>query len=66
MASIENCPHSQQSETIIALYSIDCVRKLLLSRHYDNKTVFARLDEAREAEMRRDDDFWKSSQEVNS
>ncbi|CAF1378537.1 unnamed protein product [Rotaria magnacalcarata] len=46
-------------ETKIALYSIDCVRKLLLNHHFVNEFIFERLDEAREAEMKDDQDFWE-------
>ncbi|CAF4512427.1 unnamed protein product, partial [Rotaria socialis] len=47
------------NETKIALYSIDCVRKLLLNHHLVNEFIFERLDEAREAEMKDDQDFWE-------
>ena len=54
-------------ETKIALYSIDCVRKLLLNHRFDNEFLFERLDEGREAEMKDDSDFWEasSSQQVS-
>lgn len=48
-------------ETKIALYSIDCVRKLLLNHRFDNEYLFERLDEGREAEMKEDSDFWEAS-----
>lgn len=42
----------------LALYSIDCMRKLLLNHYVNNEWIFSRLDEARAAEMRDDEDFW--------
>jgi len=51
-----------EHQTKIALYSIDCVRKLLLNHHVNNEFIFERLDEAREAEMKGDEDFWDISQ----
>jgi hypothetical protein len=48
----------------IALYSIDCVRKLLLNHHINNEFIFERLDEAREAEMKDDQDFWEITEQV--
>ncbi|CAF3583673.1 unnamed protein product [Adineta steineri] len=50
-------------ESKIALYSIDGVRKLLLNHHFDNEYIFDRLDEAREAEMKDDQDFWEIPQQ---
>ncbi|CAF1286216.1 unnamed protein product [Adineta ricciae] len=54
-------PLSHGYETKIALYSIDCVRKLLLNHRFDNEFLFERLDEGREAEMKEDLDFWEVS-----
>ncbi|CAF1629926.1 unnamed protein product, partial [Adineta ricciae] len=54
-------PLSHGYETKIALYSIDCVRKLLLNHRFDNEFLFERLDEGREAEMKEDSDFWETS-----
>jgi hypothetical protein len=51
-------------EMKIALYSIDCVRKLLLNHHLNNEFIFERLDEAREAEMKDDQEFWEVPQRV--
>ena len=56
----------QGHEIKIALYSIDCVRKLLLNHHVNNEFIFERLDEAREAEMKDDQDFWEVPQQVGS
>ncbi|CAF4596385.1 unnamed protein product [Rotaria sp. Silwood1] len=53
-------------EIKIALYSIDCVRKLLLNHHCNNEFIFERLDEAREAEMKDDQDFWEIPQQNHS
>ncbi|CAF0747660.1 unnamed protein product [Rotaria sordida] len=53
-------------EIKIALYSIDCVRKLLLNHHCNNEFIFERLDEAREAEMKDDQDFWEVLQQKQS
>jgi len=50
----------------IALYSIDCVRKLLLNHHCNNEVIFERLDEAREAEMKDDEEFWEISQQIEN
>lgn len=43
----------------IALYSIDCLRKLLLNHQINDEIIFDRLDEAREAEIKNDRDFWQ-------
>ena len=51
--------------TRIALYSIDCVRKLLFNYHFHNEFIFEQLDEARTSEIKENLDFWKISQEVN-
>jgi hypothetical protein len=58
----KNSFHEYQRK--IALYSIDCVRKLLLNHHFNNEFIFERLDEAREAEMKDDQDFWEIFQQV--
>ena len=57
-----NSFHGHQMK--IALYSIDCVRKLLLNHHFNHEFIYERLDEAREAEMRNDQDFWEVSEQV--
>lgn len=56
-------PHGH--ETRIALYSIDCVRKLLLNHCLNSEALFERLDEAREAEMKDDEDFWQPPASLN-
>lgn len=48
----------QKSSTTIALYSIDCVRKLLIIYGYKKNFIFDRLDEARIAEAKNDEEFW--------
>jgi hypothetical protein len=53
--------HRSNSSKQIALYSIDCVRKLLLNHHFNNEFIFERLDDAREAEMKDDQEFWEIS-----
>ncbi|UJR27801.1 hypothetical protein I4U23_009071 [Adineta vaga] len=59
-AHLEKCMLSNhEHDTKIALYSIDCVRKLLLNHHFNNEFLFERLDEAREAEMKDDQEFWE-------
>lgn len=47
-----------------ALYSIDCVRKLLLNHRVDNEWLFEQLDQAREAEIKNDQEFWDLSIQV--
>ena len=42
-----------------ALYSIDCTRKLLLNHRVDNEWIFERLNEARAAEIKDEQDFWE-------
>jgi DNA-dependent RNA polymerase auxiliary subunit epsilon len=54
----------REHQSKIALYSIDCVRKLLLNHHFNNEFIFELLDEAREAEMKDDQDFWEVPQQV--
>ena len=51
-------------EIKITLYSIDCVRKLLLNHHFNDAFLFEQLDEAREAETKDDQDFWRVKQQV--
>jgi hypothetical protein len=58
----KNLPQGRQ--IVIALYSIDCVRKLLLNHHFDNQFIFDRLDEAREVEMKNEQEFWEVPQQV--
>jgi hypothetical protein len=60
-ANLENLMHylPNNCSKKFALYSIDCVRKLLLNHHFNNEFIFERLDEAREAEMKDDQDFWE-------
>jgi hypothetical protein len=53
-----------ENEIKIALYSIDSVRKLLLNHQIDSEGIFERLDEAREAEMKDDQEFWEISEQV--
>lgn len=60
----KNCLYEYQKK--LALYSIDCVRKLLLNHHLNNEFIFERLDEARQAEMKNDQDFWEISSQVNN
>ena len=43
----------------IALYCIDCVKKILLNHQVSNELIFDRLDEAREAEIENDREFWQ-------
>ena len=57
--------HSNNSPKKIALYSIDCVRKLLLNHYVNNEFIFERLDEARAAEIKDDQDFWEISLIIN-
>lgn len=68
MASIDEIwkKSIHRQEIKIALYSIDCVRKLLLNHHVDNDFIFARLDEAREAEMSNDQEFWELSSQIQT
>jgi hypothetical protein len=54
------------TSTRIALYSIDCVRKLLINHRCFDPIVFDRLDEARAAEMKHEDDFWSKHEQVGS
>jgi hypothetical protein len=55
---------SYRSLSTIALYSIDCTRKLLIHHNYQHETIFDQLDEAREAEMKHDEDFWTRTDQV--
>ena len=55
---------AEAKQTSIALYSIDCVRKLLLNHGLVNPFIFDRLDEAREAEMKQDTEFWQLPSQV--
>lgn len=60
--------HSKESSRArssnVALYSIDCVRKLLLNHRFNNEFIFDQLDLAREAEMKHDEDFWTWPEQV--
>lgn len=56
---------SAEHQRKFALYSIDCMRKLLLNHRINNEWIFERLDEARAAEMKNDDDFWEISSMEN-
>jgi hypothetical protein len=52
------------ASTQISLYSIDCVRKILQSSHYQQSIVFDLLDRARLAEASDDMSFWDKTFEV--
>jgi len=52
------------ASTQISLYSIDCVRKILQSFHYQQSIVFDLLDRARLAEASDDMSFWDETFEV--
>lgn len=54
--------HSNQSK--IALYSVDCVKRLLLNHYFNDEFISERLDEARAAEMKNDQEFWGIAQHV--
>lgn len=57
---------TEEHQRKFALYSIDCMRKLLLNHYMNNEWIFSRLDEARAAEMRDDEDFWTISSSLPS
>lgn len=49
---------SKSISTQISLYSIDCVRKILQTFHYQQPEIFDLLDKARLAEASDDPTFW--------
>ena len=55
---------SKSISTQISLYSIDCVRKIFQTYHYDQREIFHLLDRARLAEASDDVTFWDKSYEV--